>query len=75
MLFSLQQQSSDTANNRVTGRPADWFCHPEGIRNAETYLQSRSKIKQWRGDKCTCKLCRPFVPNLGFVIASFTLIF
>ncbi len=41
---------------------------PEEIRNAESYLQFRSRIKQWRRDECTCKLCKTFVPNLGYLM-------
>ena len=47
--------------------PQLWLSLPQDIRNAESILLFKSKIKNWRGEDCTCKLCRSFIENLGFL--------
>ena len=43
------------------------IAEAQDIKNAESILLFKSKIKKWHGEECSCKLCRPFIPNLGFL--------
>ena len=47
--------------------PQLWHSLPQDVRNANSIQQFKSKIKTWRGEECTCKLCRPYIENLGFL--------
>ena len=47
--------------------PQLWFSLPQDIRNTESLSLFKSKIKRWHGEECSCRLCRPFIPNVGFL--------
>ena len=47
--------------------PATWELIPEEIRTSESLMQFKEKIKTWKADNCACRLCKTFVPNLGFI--------
>ena len=47
--------------------PQVWFSLPQDIRNTESLSLFKSKIKKWHGEECSCRLCRPFIPNVGFL--------
>ena len=40
---------------------------PQTIRNSESLAQFKANIKHWKGENYPCKLCRTFIPNLGFL--------
>ena len=44
-----------------------WLSLPQHIKNAQSIINFKSKIKSWNGAECTCKLCRTFIPQLGFI--------
>ena len=44
-----------------------WFSLPQDIRNTESLSLFKSKIKKWHGEDCSCRLCRPFIPNVGLL--------
>ena len=43
------------------------FSLPQDIRNTESISLFKSKIKKWYGEDCSCRLCRTFIPNVGFL--------
>ena len=47
--------------------PQFWFSLPQDIRNTEFLSLFKSKIKKWHGEDCSCRLCRPFIPNVRFL--------
>ena len=47
--------------------PKIWESLPSNVREAETLPIFKSKIKDLRNIHCTCRLCKEFVPNLGFI--------
>ena len=47
--------------------PKIWENLPLNLREAETLPIFKSKIKDLRNIHCTCRLCKDFVPNLGFL--------
>ena len=47
--------------------PKIWEALPIHIQKAETLSVFKSKIKEYECIKCTCRLCKEFIPNLGFL--------
>ena len=47
--------------------PATWELIPKDIRNSETLLIFKKEIKSWKPTNCACRLCKTFVPKLGFI--------
>ena len=43
-----------------------WLSLPQHIRNAQSITEFKKKIKSWKA-YCTCRLCRTFIPQLGFL--------
>ena len=44
-----------------------WNLIPEYIKNASTLNEFKKKIKQWEPAGCTCRLCKVYIVNLGFI--------
>ena len=44
-----------------------WKLIPESIRNSESLEKFKNEIKSWKPSNCACRLCKTFVPNLGFI--------
>ena len=41
---------------------------PQHAKNAQSVtIEFKNKIKSWNGAECTCRLCRTFIPQLGFI--------
>ena len=47
--------------------PKIWETLPTNIQNAETLSAFKTKIKDLRSIECSCRLCKAFIPNLGFI--------
>ena len=45
-----------------------WQLLPNEIKTASSLAVFKNRIKSWGGEKCNCRLCRIFVPNLGFLV-------
>ena len=46
--------------------PLVWNMIPCEIRDSATLSLFQTNIKFWKVTKCPCKLCKDFVPNLGY---------
>ena len=44
-----------------------WSSLPSFLKDCSTIEEFKRKIKQWNGDSCTCRLCRVFIKDLGFL--------
>ena len=44
-----------------------WHLLPESIRKSETLIEFKAKIKHWTPVGCTCRLCKTYIHNLGFI--------
>ena len=44
-----------------------WQALPNDIKQSETLSSFKRRIKVWRGVECNCRLCRPFVAQVGFL--------
>ena len=47
--------------------PKIWNLVPSNIRDCATEPIFRQKIKKWKPDRCSCRLCKVFISNLGFI--------
>ena len=47
--------------------PKTWGIVPEDIRNSASLTEFKSKIKTWEPKACTCRLCKVYVHELGFI--------
>ena len=47
--------------------PKIWAQVPEEIKNSESFIEFKAKIKKWEPKGCTCRLCKVYVYNVGFI--------
>ena len=47
--------------------PKTWEIVPKEIKEAKTITEFKAKIKHWRPTNCTCRLCKIYIHNLGFI--------
>ena len=62
----VRSVTNGTESVRFKG-PQLWQTLPSTMRNSETLCQFKIEIKNWYGENFPCKLCRIFVPNLGYI--------
>ena len=44
---------------------------PGYIKDSETLDIFKGKIRKWKPINCTCRYCKKYIPNLGFINQSF----
>ena len=47
--------------------PRIWMQVPENIKNSTSLQSFKTSIKKWIPNNCPCRLCKIFVPELGFI--------
>ena len=47
--------------------PKTWDLVPEDIKSASELFEFKRKIKTWKPEGCTCRMCKVFIPNFGFL--------
>ena len=47
--------------------PKVWDMIPMKLRNLESLTLFKQKIKAWIPNKCPCRLCKTYIPQLGFL--------
>ena len=47
--------------------PKVWELIPNNIKSLENLSKFKKAIKNWEPDACPCRLCRSYIPQLGFV--------
>ena len=47
--------------------PKTWDLLPPYLRDCTTLNDFKQKIKHWKPEGCSCRLCKTFIPNLGFI--------
>ena len=50
--------------------PKTWGLLPNEIKNAKSLYDFKAKVKEWKPKGCTCRLCKMYVNNLGYVQIS-----
>ena len=44
-----------------------WDSLPQEIKNANSVQQFKNQIKFWKNGDCDCRLCKHYIPHLGFL--------
>ena len=47
--------------------PITWNLVPDEIRKSKSLSEFRDKIKTWKPQGCTCRLCKVYITGLGFL--------
>ena len=47
--------------------PKIWALVPDDIKSSKTLIEFKDKIRNWEPKGCTCRLCKTYVHNLGFL--------
>ena len=47
--------------------PIIWNLVPTEIKYCDSLENFTTKIRQWKPDSCPCRLCKNFIPNVGFL--------
>ena len=47
--------------------PKIWESLPKDIKEAISLDEFKIKIKKWKSPNCTCRLCKIYIANLGFI--------
>ena len=47
--------------------PKIWDIIPQSIKDCTSLQDFKSKIKKWTPNECPCKLCIPYIKDLGFL--------
>ena len=47
--------------------PQTWALVPSHIKSSSTLQEFKAKIKLWKPDGCKCRICKIYIPNLGFI--------
>ena len=47
--------------------PKIWNMIPEKIRNAKSIKHFKAQIKKWVPLNCPCRLCKSYIPSLGYL--------
>ena len=47
--------------------PKVWDILPKEIKDSKTLNSFKAKIKKWVSRECPCRLCKTYVPQVGFI--------
>ena len=47
--------------------PITWDLVPNNIKESNSLFEFKEKIKKWKPEGCTCRLCKTYIPNVGFL--------
>ena len=47
--------------------PKIWEEIPTDIKNKDSLIGFKNEIKKWKPLNCPCRICKTFIPNLGFI--------
>ena len=75
--YDLRNKKSWEADNVRTGiygtetirnmGPKTWDLVPTEIKQSNSLLEFKQRIKSWKPNGCTCRLCKLYIHNLGFL--------
>ena len=66
----LVPRANTTAHGIETIRYVEsrlWHTLPRETKESRTLEIFKGRIKNWKTDKCSCKLCKTFIANLGYI--------
>ena len=44
-----------------------WDMVPTDYKKLESFSKFKKKIRSWKPDKCSCKLCKTYIKQVGLV--------
>ena len=47
--------------------PQIWSLVPESIKCSQSLAEFKNEIKKWKPVGCKCRLCKIYIPKLGFI--------
>ena len=47
--------------------PKTWDLVPIEIQESNSLLEFKQRVKRWKPNGCTCRLCKSYIYNLGFL--------
>ena len=47
--------------------PNIWDILPKDIKDSESLVIFKRKIKKWIPSECSCSFCKTYVPQVGFI--------
>ena len=75
--YDLRNKSSWETDNTRTVKygtetirnmgPKTWELVPNDIKESDSLQIFKTKIKRWKPNNCTCRLCKSYIYNLGFI--------
>ena len=48
--------------------PLTWELVPDDIKESESLSIFKDKIKSWKPSGCSCRLCKSYIPGIGYGI-------
>ena len=68
-LWEVRNVRTDTYGTETVSfmGPKIWELIPNDIKNLETLQAFKREIKLWKPSGCPCKLCKSFIPELGYL--------
>ena len=67
LLPSVHTVNYGTETVRYRGQRI-WRSLPQEIKDTGSLQQFKNKIKFWKNDDCDCRLCKQYIPQLGFLV-------
>ena len=68
---SLERRRVNTVRYRTESLlclgPKVWDIVPDYIKSSETMRGFKTKIKKWIPIKCSCRICKIYLPGIGFI--------
>ena len=55
--------------------PKIWNMVPEEMKQKSSLFAFKREIKQWVPDNCPCRICKNYLPNIGFILCPLSLCF
>ena len=47
--------------------PKTWELLPDSIKEAKSLKEFKTKVKVWKPEGCTCRVCKTYIASLGFL--------
>ena len=47
--------------------PIIWKLIPDNIKCSKSLIEFKANIIKWKPDGCTCRICKIFIRDLGFI--------
>ena len=64
--YNLRTVKYGTETVRYMG-PKTWKLVPNDIKESKSLTEFKTKIRSWKPTECTCRLCKLYIHDLGFL--------